>query len=123
MKRILVSLGAVALAFSLSGPSLGATKTFTAGGSPGYMQWSPGRQVIHKGDRIRWRNPTGNRHTVTAYSSNWSYDKTVAPGTSESKRFRRRGTYKFRCTVPGHSQLNADGSCTGMCGRVVVRRG
>ena len=120
MRRALL-VGAMLVALLLPGsPILGATKSFRASGSPGDFSWSPGIQRIAKGDAIRWRNPLSGSHKVVSYGVNWSYDKTVAAGESVRKRFRKRGRFKFRCTLTGHSSLS-DGVCSGMCGKVVVR--
>ena len=120
MRKALVA-GATVVVLVFSGsPTWSATSSFRASGSPGDFSWSPRSRSINKGDRIRWRNPLSGSHRVVAYSSNWSYNKTVPSGESVAKRFRRRGTFKFRCTIIGHSELN-DGVCSGMCGKVVVR--
>ena len=120
MRKALL-VGATLAVLVLSGsPTWSATKAFRASGSPGDFSWSPGSQTIVKGDNIRWRNPLTGSHKVVAYGGNWSYDKTVPAGESVRKKFRRRGTFKFRCTLTGHSELS-NGSCSGMCGKVVVR--
>jgi plastocyanin len=123
MRRKLVSgLGALALTAAMASQPLAATRRFAASGSPGDFSWSPGIQRIERGDRIRWSNSLSGSHTVTAYGGNWSMNETVQSGESVGKRFRRAGTFRFRCTVSGHSSLSEDGNCTGMCGRVRVGR-
>ncbi len=101
--------------------SLADTKRFRAAGQPGSFRWEPTVRRIFRRDRIVWKNPTGTSHTVTAYRGRWSKNTLLSPGERTSKRFRRAGLYKFRCTIPGHSSLQ-DGRCSGMCGRVRVRR-
>jgi len=81
--------------------------------------WKPGFKHISKGDRIVWKNPTSGRHTVTAYSGQWSKDTTLSPGEKTSFRFRTNGSYKYRCTRRGHSSL-VNGECSGMCGEIHV---
>ncbi len=40
------------------------------------------------------------------------------PGTSTApRRFNKRGTYRFYCTIHGSV---TGGTCSGMCGKVVV---
>jgi len=117
-----VSLFAAACLLLVDASSFAVTRTFTATGDVGSWAWTPTRRRIHRGDRIRWTNPTSVSHKVVAYGGNWSYDRTVPSGETIRKRFRRRGRFRFRCTIPGHSELSADGVCSGMCGRVVVRR-
>ena len=100
--------------------SIGDTFTIRMAGSFGSFHYQPDERHILKNDRIRFKNPDGQpSHTVTAYGGNWSYNKTLQPGERVIKRFRRRGTFKFRCTF--HSSLN-NGVCTGMCGKVRVHR-
>ncbi len=126
--RRAILVGIVVVVTVLSGaPSWSGTSRISAAGSPGAWTWEPSVRRIARGDRIVWRNPTGATHRVTAYGGKWSKDAPIYPGETTRKRFRRRGLYKFRCTVgegspAAHSTLNADGICSGMCGRVRVRR-
>jgi plastocyanin len=101
--------------------SLADTKRFRAAGQVGSFRWEPTVRRIAKRDRIVWKNPTGTSHTVTAYGGRWSKNTLLSPGEKTAKRFRRAGVYKFRCTIAGHSSLQS-GQCSGMCGRVRVRR-
>jgi len=79
--------------------------------------WSPATVRISPGDRIRWKGVSGT-HTVTAYGTGWRFDRSLAQGAIVGRTFRRAGVFKFRCVI--HSFL-ADGRCSGMCGKVVVR--
>jgi plastocyanin len=79
--------------------------------------WSPTTVRISRGDIIKWRAVSGS-HTVTAYGGNWAFNKDLSTGDVEDRTFRRAGTFRFRCTI--HSTL-ANGQCSGMCGKVVVR--
>ena len=89
-----------------------ATKTVRAIVS----HWTPTTVRISTGDVIKWRGVSGT-HTVTAYGGNWSFNKDLSTGDVEDRRFRRAGTFKFRCQF--HSTLT-NGHCSGMCGKVVV---
>jgi plastocyanin len=106
--------------------SLADTKRFRAAGSPGSFRWEPSARRIVRGDRIVWSNPTGTSHTVTAYRGRWSKNTLIGPGERTARRFRRAGLYKFRCTInsgtPAAHSTVQDGQCSGMCGRVRVRR-
>lgn len=117
--KLIVLAVAAASIFAFAAPSLGDTFRIKATGEPGTFRWMPNDRHASRGDRIVWRNPTGNAHTVTAYSNNWDKNVTIAPGERTSKRFRRRGEYLYRCTRPGHSTLSG-GECNGMCGRIHV---
>lgn len=99
--------------------SLGGTTRFRAAGCTGDPRWEPTRRTIARGDRVVWRNPTNCDHTVTAYGGGWSKSTGLPPGGSTAKRFRRTGTFRFRCLTRGHSVLE-NGVCNGMCGRVRV---
>lgn len=80
-------------------------------------RWMPARVNIARGDLVRWRAVSGS-HTVKAYGGNWRFfSGRLNPGQSASRRFRQRGTFRFRCTF--HSTLSG-GTCSGMCGRVRV---
>jgi len=78
--------------------------------------WSPTTVRIAKGDVIKWRGVSGT-HTITAYGTNWTFNKDLSTGDVEHRTFRSAGTFKFRCVF--HSTLT-NGHCSGMCGKVVV---
>ena len=90
-----------------------------AGSQQEGWRWRPDVRHLSRGDRVVWTNPTGRTHTVTAYGGNWNKNSRIAPGERTRARFRRTGTYKFRCMTEGHSALN-NGRCVGMCGKVRV---
>ena len=112
--RMAAAAAAAAMVF-VTGAALAASYTVKAGGG----EWNPSFKKIEKGDRIVWKNPTGKKHTVTAYRGDWNKNTTLKPGEQTSKRFRKRGVYKYRC-VP-HSAM-VEGKCKGMCGTIKVVR-
>ena len=79
--------------------------------------WSPTSVRVARGTTVRWRGVT-QLHNVTAYGGNWSFSRPLPAGSVVRLRFRVAGTFLFRCTL--HSTLT-NGTCSGMCGRVVVR--
>jgi plastocyanin len=91
------------------------TKTVKAIGT----SWSPTTVRISTGGSIRWKAVSGAPHTVTAYGANWSFNRSLSNGDVVQHRFRHAGTFRFRCSI--HSSL-VNGVCSGMCGKVVVRR-
>ena len=119
-RRILIPVVALVALVGVATPSPADTSRVKAAGSPGSYRWDPDFRHIQKGDRIVWKNPTGTTHTVTAYSGPWSKNTSVPAGERTSKKFRKRGTYKYRCTIPGHSSLSG-GQCNGMCGEIHVQ--
>jgi hypothetical protein len=52
-----------------------------------------------------------------AYGGHWIFNRILPNGSSVTRRFLRRGTFLFRCTI--HSRI-VNGVCQGMCGRIVV---
>ena len=65
----------------------------------------PRTVTIAHGSSVRWINRGDRTHTTTG--SSWN--ATLSPGESFTKRFRRDGTYRYSCTL--HA---------GMTGRVIV---
>lgn len=112
-KRISVVVAACLLVLGFPGTSLAreVVKATTAD------RWNPDFVHASWGEKVIWKNPAwqGREHTVTAYGRNWSKDVFLDPGERTSKVFRKRGTYKYRCTL--HSNLS-NGNCSGMCGVV-----
>ncbi|HJR46123.1 MAG TPA: hypothetical protein VJ927_11020 [Actinomycetota bacterium] len=84
-------------------------------------EWDPSFRHVTTGTRIVWINPErlGRRHHLAAYGRGWSKDVVLESGERTGKRFRRVGSYKYRCRL--HSQLQ-NGDCRGMCGVVHVTR-
>lgn len=104
----------------MGGPSGADTFRVKATGSEAEgWRWKPATRHVAVGDRVVWKNPTDKTHTVTAYGRGWKKDVKLSPGESTRKRFRKTGTFKYRCTVTGHSSVS-DGRCVGMCGKVRV---
>ena len=80
--------------------------------------FSPATKKVARGTKVVWKNPSGSEHNVTAYSSNWSKSSTIDEGQRTKQVFRKRGTYKYRCTL--HSDMDGR-KCDGMCGKIVVK--
>jgi plastocyanin len=78
--------------------------------------WSPATRTIAPGRVIRWRAVDGS-HNIQSRGSNWSYFRNLPQGTAVRRQFNRRGTFRYYCTIHGSV---ASGTCTGMCGRIVV---
>jgi plastocyanin len=81
------------------------------------MRWHPAKVSIARGGAVRWKAVDAH-HNVTAYGSNWSYFRDLPAGTATSPRtFNRVGKFRFYCSIHGSV---VGGTCSGMCGRVVV---
>ncbi|MGH2819080.1 MAG: cupredoxin domain-containing protein [Actinomycetota bacterium] len=114
-KKVLVVLGAAALALLMALPALSATRRVRVGDD----FFDPQVRKARKGNFVRWANVGEDDHTVTSYGRRGSLDRTLSPGEAFRKRFRRRGRFKYRCEF--HSNVQ-NGDCSGMCGVVRVRR-
>jgi plastocyanin len=82
-------------------------------------KWKPVHKYIGKGDTVKWTNVDDTRHDLTAYGGRWSFAADLDPGESAKKRFKKLGTFKYRCVI--HSGI-VDGKCQGMCGFVHVSK-
>jgi plastocyanin len=80
-------------------------------------RWRPKHTYVGRGDRVRWTNPTNKVHDLKAYGGGWSFSKILDPGERATRRFRQRGTFKYRCVR--HSGI-VGGKCQGMCGLIHV---
>ena len=104
----------------IGGPSGADTLRVKAAGSESEgWSWMPATRHAAAGDKVVWRNPTDKTHTVTSYGRGWSKNVEISPGERTRQTFRKTGTFKYRCTVTGHSSVS-DGRCVGMCGKVRV---
>jgi plastocyanin len=111
-RAIVVVLACGALILSAQ-PSLARRYGVSVSGN----KWSPARRTVAGGDVVVWKNNSSVRHDVSAYGGNWSKYELLDAGERTKRRFRKRGTYKFRCAL--HSSLSG-GRCNGMCGRIKV---
>lgn len=80
-------------------------------------KFKPKHAYIEKGDKIRWKNNDNVVHNMKAMGANWNYKATIQPGETATRKFRKKGTFKYRCTL--HSTVSS-GVCSGMCGFVHV---
>ncbi len=113
---VVIALSGLVVA-TVPGTSAGGTSRIKAAGAPGSFHWKPSSRSVAKGDKVVWKNPTSARHTVTAYGGGWKKDTTLSSGSTTSFKFKKAGTFLFRCKL--HSTLS-NGECSGMCGSVKV---
>ena len=97
------------------------TRAVKAGGNFPLYTWEPSAIHLAVGDRIVWKNPTDSEHHVAPYKGKWNDTLHVDVGGTASFRFRRPGTYLYRCDLDFHSYFVGD-RCFGQCGRVVVHK-
>ena len=61
----------------------------------------PRNLTIARGTVVRWANRGARTHTTTSNTSLWNH--TLAPGETFRRRFRRRGSFAYHCTI--HPQM------------------
>ncbi|HYH48312.1 MAG TPA: plastocyanin/azurin family copper-binding protein [Acidimicrobiia bacterium] len=72
---------------------------------PNQFAYNPNFIEIYVGDRVRWKNNTDAKHTVTSDSgSPAAFDSDEIPPTKGpedgwEKRFNQAGTYNYRCKI------------------------
>lgn len=101
---LVVGLAVVAAPVAEAAPTKSVTMT-TA------RTFDPARVTVTRGTAVVWRNPSGllsSTHTTTSNTGLWN--RTVPPGGSFTRTFRKVGTFRYRCTLH-----------PGMTGVVVVR--
>jgi plastocyanin len=115
-RSLFVGVVAVLMIVVMAVAALALTKRVRA--TPN-RRWMPKAADIARGDSIRWTNPTGRTHDVTAYDkgANWDFSRVLSPGEGVTRQFGTRGTFFYRCVR--HSGI-VGGKCQGMCGRVKV---
>jgi plastocyanin len=112
-RRVMAVLLSSALVVGSIGVAAAATSKVRAKGE----KWRPLHTYIGRNDTVRWSNPTSRVHDLKAYGGGWSFSKILDPGESASRKFKQRGTYKYRCVR--HSGI-VSGKCQGMCGLIHV---
>ncbi len=132
LKRAIVAVWVAALLPMTTGLAMGSPRTASpratalgkAGtatikaGASGMMKFSPARLNVAVGTKVIWKNVSGTiTHTVNAYGGNWTKATKLPPGASTSFVFKKKGKFHYRCKI--HSSL-VGGTCTGMCGVVIV---
>jgi len=98
LPRLLVPL-ALGLAVTLAAPAADAARTKTV--TIEDVDFSPGTVRVSRGDRVRWvwRDGPYTQHNVRSRGSRrFEGSGTKTEGT-HTVRFRRRGTYRYVCTV------------------------
>jgi plastocyanin len=116
-RRTRFAVASFALAALALGPAGTAHAVVAATIRGSGSDWNPARATINAGETVRWK-AVGSTHTVTAYGGGWSKDTRITAGETTRKTFNNTGTFKFVCTIHGDV---SGGTCSGMCGRIVVR--
>jgi hypothetical protein len=61
--------------------------------------------------------PTSKVHDLKAYGGGLSFSTILDPGERAKRRFKQRGTFKYRCVL---QSAIVSGKCQGMCGLIHV---
>jgi plastocyanin len=59
-------------------------------------RFRPASITIDRGTVVKWKNIGSNTHTSTG--DRWDSGR-ISPGDTFRRRFRRRGTFSYRCTI------------------------
>jgi plastocyanin len=121
MRRLLSALAVLILLVPVApAASKGKVHNVEASGGPAsyLFTWDPDELTIPKGHKVVWANPTNVLHHVTFYEG-MEQSMHLESGKKVKTRFKKAGTYLYRCDVPYHSEL-IGGECFGMCGSVTV---
>jgi plastocyanin len=105
---------ALVILMSFTGTSFAKTYTVKARSND---TWRKVHTYMGKGDSVNWKNPDTETHDLNAYGGGWKLSEELSPGESVKKRFKKKGTFRYRCVV--HSGI-VGGKCQGMCGFVHV---
>jgi plastocyanin len=114
-RNAIAALVSLAVVGALSAPAQGAVlvRGRLVNGS---YRWRPATATVARGTQITWLAVTGT-HTVQSYGGNWTYHRNLSAGSSVTRTFRVRGTFRYYCQIHGYV---SGGVCTGMCGKIVV---
>ena len=109
--RSAISCLAVVFALVVLAPPVGATER--GDGPSGATEvarvrirdnvFRPGTLTIDRGTVVRWVNRGDRTHTTTSDTGLW--DRTLSPGETFRRRFRRLGTFAYHCEI--HSGMTA----------------
>lgn len=69
----------------------------------GVNRFRPATLTVERGTRVRWVNRGSLTHTSTSNTDRW--DRTIPPGGAFSRVFRRRGTFRYHCSI--HAEMTA----------------
>jgi plastocyanin len=116
----LTVVSALLLTGALAGSA--AARPFLIDVADGGLKYSPKTAHVKKGKKIKWTNQATGTHTVSFYKKPSGSDVksfTLSAGASKKREADKTGTYKYRCLIASHSDLDG-GQCTGMCGKLKI---
>jgi plastocyanin len=102
MKRSFIACIALVVSLVVLAPNAGARGDHTTGTTQRVRvrivdnRYRPASITIDRGTVVKWVNRGNNTHTST--SNSWDSGR-ISPGDSFKKKFRRRGTFSYHCTI------------------------
>jgi plastocyanin len=118
VRRAAMILAVMAVFVSVSSPVVDAATLIKGVSTSSGPRWKPKSVSINVGGKVTWKAVSGP-HTVSAYKGPWNKNTSLSQGSTTSFTFKKKGVYKYRCLITGHSTL-VNGVCSGMCGKVTV---
>lgn len=98
MKKLAVSIAALALAAALAVPALAGTKTINIGDN----FFKPKTVTVSKGTTVKWNFKGKVAHNVTVTKGPQKFHSTTRSSGSFSHKMTKKGTYSIICTIhPG----------------------
>ena len=118
VRRAALVLAVLAVMISVGAPVTNAAVVVKGVATTNGPRWKPAKLSINVGAKVTWKAVSGP-HTVSAYKGPWSKNTQLKKGATTSFTFKKKGVYKYRCLITGHSTL-VNGVCSGMCGKITV---
>lgn len=96
---LLLVVAVLAVAALLGGRAVGATITATASGAKSvdvnHFAFHPPTLHVKRGGKVTFTNSQNVTHTATGAN----FDKTLAPGSSATVKFSKKGTFAYHCKI------------------------
>jgi len=99
---LLLTIAVLAVAALLGGRAIGATvdaRGATASGAKSvdvnHFAFHPPTLHVKRGGKVTFTNSQNVTHTATGAG----FDKTLAPGSSATVKFSRKGTFAYHCKI------------------------
>jgi plastocyanin len=103
VKRSLVACVALVVSLVVLAPAAGAGEDHATGTTPRVRvrivdnRFRPASISIERGTIVKWKNRGDRTHTTTSDDGLWN--RTLSPGDTFKKKFRRRGTFSYHCNI------------------------
>jgi plastocyanin len=101
---LLLSWGIATQVHTFAAPATAKhVKILTKEGGPAGFMFSPAKKTISVGTTVTWTNTSSQvPHNITSMTPSWHFVKDLGPSASVSYTFKKKGTYKYQCTIhPG----------------------